>query len=71
MQTGFTYEGQFENGLKQGEGKYFESNGKYSYEGVFIDDKPECKWISVIYNRWGKHCSLQTDFDRRGAGGRG
>jgi hypothetical protein len=43
LQTGFTYEGQFENGLKQGEGKYFESNGKYSYEGVFIDDKPECK----------------------------
>ena len=43
--NGDYYEGQFKNGLKNGKGKIFLSNGLIIYSGNFINDKAELTCI--------------------------
>ena len=36
----FAYACKFENGIKQGMGRFYIMNGSYSLEGTFENDKP-------------------------------
>ena len=38
--NGFAYAGKFENGLKNGTGRFYIQETNYSLEGMFENDKP-------------------------------